>query len=95
MNLRPLNDLVILRRQEKTETSEGGILLPGRAAEASVYGEVLAVGPGRVLDNGERSRMDVNVGDVVMFDADYARPSKVDGEEVLIVAAENLIATVG
>jgi chaperonin GroES len=94
MKLAPLNDIVILRRQEKTETSAGGILLPGQAAEDSIFGEVLAVGPGRVLENGERSQMDVTVGDVVMFDRDYARQSKVDGEEILIVAAENLIATV-
>jgi chaperonin GroES len=94
MNLAPLNDIVILRRQDKSETSAGGILLPGRAAEDSNFGEVIAVGPGKMLDNGTRSHMDVTVGDTVMFDAEYARPAKVDGEDILIIAADNLIATV-
>lgn len=94
MKLAPLNDIVILRRQDKTETTAGGILLPGRAAEDSNFGEVIAVGPGKMLDSGERSHMDVTVGDVVMFDVEYARSAKVDGEEILIIAAENLIATV-
>lgn len=92
-NLRPLNDIVIVRRQDKTETTAGGILLPGSAAEDSNIGEVIAVGPGR-FEAGIRVPMDVTVGNVVMFDQNYARTVKVDGEELLVIAAENLISIV-
>jgi chaperonin GroES len=91
--LRPLNDIVVIRRQSKTETTAGGIILPGDAAEDSNMGEVVGVGPGR-FDNGVRVPMDVKEGDVVMFDAHYARTIKVDGKELLVVAAENLISIV-
>lgn len=92
--LHPLNDIVILRRQDKNEVSAGGILMPGRAAEESNFGVVLAAGPGRMLDTGTRHPTDVEEGNLVMFDVEYARSAKVDGEEILIIASENILAIV-
>ena len=67
MKIRPLHDRVIVRRQEEEETSAGGIVLPGSAQEKPNQGEVVAVGSGRVLDNGESRAVDVSVGDTVVF----------------------------
>ncbi len=67
MNIRPLHDRVIVRRKEEEATSAGGIVLPGSAKEKPNQGEILAVGHGRVLDNGEVRPLDVKVGDVVVF----------------------------
>jgi chaperonin GroES len=65
MKIRPLHDRVIVRREEEEQKTAGGILLPGSAQEKPNRGEVVAVGSGRVLDNGDVRAVDVNVGDVV------------------------------
>tara|TARA_B100000780_G_scaffold241111_1_gene183482 strand:- start:320 stop:610 length:291 start_codon:yes stop_codon:yes gene_type:complete len=90
MNIRPLHDRVVIRRQEET-TSVGGIVLPGSAAEKPNQGEVLAVGPGRITTNGEQQAMSVKVGDTVLF-GPYAGNStaKINGEEVLIVSESEI-----
>jgi chaperonin GroES len=67
MKIRPLHDRVIVRREEEEQKTAGGILLPGSAQEKPNRGEVVAVGSGRVLDNGDVRAVDVNVGDVVVF----------------------------
>ncbi|MEC7910365.1 MAG: co-chaperone GroES [Pseudomonadota bacterium] len=91
MKLRPLGDRVIVRRNDEEETTEGGIVIPGSAAEKPSQGEVLAVGPGRTLDNGEIQAPSVKKGDVVVF-GQYAGSNtvKVDGDE-LVVLNENEI----
>ena len=91
MKLRPLGDRVIVRRNDEEETTEGGIVIPGSAAEKPSQGEVLAVGPGRTLDNGEVQAPSVKKGDVVVF-GQYAGSNtvKVDGDE-LVVLNENEI----
>ena len=91
MKLRPLGDRVIVRRNDEEETTEGGIVIPGSAAEKPSQGEVLAVGPGRTLDNGEIQAPSVKKGDVVVF-GQYAGSNtvKVDGDE-LVVLTENEI----
>ena len=91
MKLRPLGDRVIVRRNDEEETTEGGIVIPGSAAEKPSQGEVLAVGPGRTLDNGEVQAPSVKKGDVVVF-GQYAGGNtvKVDGDE-LVVLNENEI----
>ena len=91
MKLRPLGDRVIVRRNDEEETTEGGIVIPGSAAENPSQGEVLAVGPGRTLDNGEIQAPSVKKGDVVVF-GQYAGSNtvKVDGDE-LVVLNENEI----
>ena len=67
MKIRPLHDRVIVRREEEEQTTAGGILLPGSAQEKPNQGEVVAVGSGRVLDNGDLRAVDVKIGDTVVF----------------------------
>jgi chaperonin GroES len=95
MKIRPLHDRVIVRRQEEEETSAGGIVLPGSAQEKPNQGEVVAVGSGRVLDNGELRAVDVSVGDTVVF-GKYAGSDTidVDGEELVILSESDIKAVV-
>ncbi|WP_417761658.1 co-chaperone GroES [Shewanella sp.] len=95
MNIRPLHDRVIVKRLEVEATSAGGIVLTGSAAEKSSRAEVLAVGHGRILENGEVRPLDVKVGDVVIFNEGYGvKKEKIDGEEVLILSESDLMAIV-
>jgi chaperonin GroES len=86
MKIRPLQDRVVVRRSEEEATSAGGIVLPGSAAEKPNRGEVVAVGPGRVANNGELIAPSVQAGDQVLF-GQYAGSNtiKIDGEELLIM----------
>jgi chaperonin GroES len=95
MKIRPLHDRVIVRREEEEQKTAGGILLPGSAQEKPNRGEVVAVGSGRVLDNGDVRAVDVNVGDVVVF-GQYAGNDKmdVDGEELIILSESDIKAVV-
>ncbi len=95
MKIRPLHDRVIVRREEEEQKTAGGILLPGSAQEKPNRGEVVAVGSGRVLDNGDVRALDVNVGDVVVF-GQYAGNDKidVDGEELIILSESDIKAVV-
>lgn len=94
MNIRPLHDRIVVKRLESETKSAGGIVLTGSAAEKSSKGEVIAVGNGRVLNNGERVAVDVNVGDTVLFGAYVEKTEKVDGEELLIMKEENVLGVV-
>lgn len=95
MNIRPLHDRVIVKREEVESKSAGGIVLTGSAAEASNRGEVLAVGNGRILENGSVQPLDVKVGDIVIFNEGFsAKKEKIDGEEVLILSESDLMAVV-
>ncbi|HBX38712.1 MAG TPA: co-chaperone GroES [Pseudohongiella sp.] len=85
MNIRPLQDRVVVRRKEEETKTAGGIVLPGSAAEKPAQGEVLAVGPGRILENGEKRPVDVKVGDVVVFGKYASNTVKIDDEELLIL----------
>tara|TARA_B100000614_G_C14449263_1_gene453550 strand:+ start:394 stop:687 length:294 start_codon:yes stop_codon:yes gene_type:complete len=95
MKFNPLGDKLLVRRSDEEETSAGGIVLPGSAAEKPSQGEVLAIGPGRVLDSGEKVEVPVSVGDIVVF-GQYAGSNtiKVDGEELLILSESDLLGTV-
>jgi chaperonin GroES len=95
MNIRPLYDRVVVRRKEEEQTTAGGILLPGSAKEKPNQGEVVAVGTGKVLDNGETRPMAVNVGDKVVF-GQYAGSNtiEVDGEELIIMSESEIYAVV-
>ncbi len=95
MNIRPLHDRVVVRRQEEESTSAGGIVLPGSAKEKPNQGEVVAVGNGRVLDNGEVRPVDVKVGDTVVF-GKYAGSDtiEVNGEELVILSESDIKAIV-
>ena len=86
MKIRPLHDRVVVRRKEEEETTAGGILLPGTAKEKPNQGEVVAVGEGKVLENGKVRPMAVKVGDKIFF-GQYAGSNtvKVDDEELIIM----------
>lgn len=94
MNIRPLHDKVILKREEIETKSAGGIVLTGSAAQKSNRGKVLAVGNGRTLDNGTVLPLNVKVGDVVIFNDFATKEEKIDGEEVLIISEDNILAIV-
>lgn len=95
MTIRPLHDRVVVRRKEEEQTSAGGIVLPGSAKEKPNQGEVIAVGNGRVLDNGDVRPVDVKVGDTVVF-GKYAGSDtiEVDGEELVILSENDIKAVV-
>ena len=95
MKIRPLHDRVVVRREEEEEKTAGGILLPGSAKEKPNQGEIIAVGSGRVLDNGEVRPLDVKVGDIVVF-GKYAGSDTidVDGEELVILSESDIKAVV-
>ena len=95
MNIRPLHDRVIVKRVEEETTSPGGIVLPGSAAEKPQRGEVVAVGNGRVLDNGDVRALDVKAGDSVLFGKYSGSEVKVDGEEYLVMKEEDIIGIIG
>ncbi len=85
MNIRPLHDRVVVRRLEEETTTAGGIVLPDSAAEKPSQGEVLAIGTGKILDNGEVRPLDVSKGDKVIFGQYGGSTVKIDGEELLIL----------
>ena len=85
MTIRPLNDRVVVKRLEAEEKTASGIVLPGSAAEKPDMGEVLAVGNGKLLENGDRQALDVKVGDKVIFGKYSGQTVKVDGEELLVM----------
>ena len=95
MKIRPLHDRVIVRREEEEQKTAGWILLPGSAQEQPNQGEVVTVGSGRILDNGDVRPIDVKVGDTVVF-GQYAGNDKidVDGEELIILSEGDIKAVV-
>ena len=95
MKIRPLYDRVVVRRKEEEETSAGGIVLPGSAKEKPNQGEVISIGDGKVLDNGEIRPLAVKVGDTVVF-GQYAGSNtiEVDGEELIIMGESEIFAIV-
>src|SRR5205809_3654576 len=93
-SLKPLGDRVIVKAKAKEETTRSGIVLPDTASEKPQEGSVLAVGPGRMLDNGKRVEMDVKTGDKVLF-AKYAGTEvKLDSEDYLVIRETDLLAVV-
>jgi chaperonin GroES len=94
MNIRPLHDRVVVRRMEEERTTAGGIVIPDSATEKPSTGEVMAVGNGKVTDSGEVRAMDVKVGDKVMFGKYSGTEVKVDGEELLIMREDDIMAVV-
>mgnify|MGYP003510712037 CR=1 FL=1 len=96
MNLRPLADRVIVKRAEEERKSAGGIIIPDNAsAEKPQRGTVLAVGPGKTLDNGTVRTVGLNVGDVVLFGKYSGNEIKIDGQEVIIMREDDVMAVVG
>ncbi len=92
--LRPLGDRVVIQPTPREEMTKSGIVLPDTAKEKPQEGSVLAVGPGRILDDGKRESIDVKVGDKVLY-AKYAGTEfKIDGDELLIVSQKDILAIV-
>ncbi|MGD6858391.1 MAG: co-chaperone GroES [Enterobacteriaceae bacterium] len=96
MKIRPLHDRVVVKREEEEESkSPGGIVLTGSAAGKSNRGKVLAVGNGRVLENGSLKKLDVKVGDIVIFNDGYGvKSEKINDKEVLIMSESDILAVV-
>ena len=92
MNIRPLQDRVIIKRMEEEKTSEGGIIIPDSATEKPIKGEVVAVGNGLVLDNGEIRPLDLKVGDKVLFGKYSGTEVKLEGEELLVMKEDAVMA---
>lgn len=92
MKIRPLHDRVIVKRLEEEKTSPGGIVIPDSAAEKPVKGEVLAVGNGKILENGQVRGLDVKVGDKVLFGKYSGNEVKVDGVEYLVMREDDIMA---
>ncbi len=91
MKIRPLHDRVIVKRVEEERTSAGGIVLPDSATEKPSQGEVLAVGNGKLLDNGDMRALDVKVGDKILFGKYAGNEVKVDGEELIVMREEDIM----
>ena len=91
IKIRPLQDRVVVRRLEEKESIKGGIIIPDTAKEKPQEGEVMAVGDGKVLNNGTRVAMDVKVGDRILFGKYAGSEVKLDGEELLIMREEDIL----
>ncbi|OFV92761.1 MAG: co-chaperone GroES [Acidobacteria bacterium RIFCSPLOWO2_12_FULL_54_10] len=91
MNIRPLHDRVVVKRLEEKEVMRGGIVIPDSAKEKPQEGEVLAVGNGKILDNGTRVAMDVKVGDRILFGKYSGSEVKIDGQEYLIMREDDIL----
>jgi chaperonin GroES len=95
MKFRPLGDRVLVKRTDEEQTTEGGIVLPGSAAEKPSQGEVLAVGPGKSLENGELQAVAVKEGDLVVF-GQYAGSNtvKIDGDELVVLNEQDILGVI-
>ena len=91
MNIRPLNDRIIVKRVEEERKTASGIVIPDTAAEKPDQGEVLAVGSGKVLDDGKVRKLDIKVGDRVLFAKYAGQAVKVKGEEVLVMREDDVM----
>lgn len=93
-NVRPLHDRVIVRRLDEEEKSAGGIIIPDSAKEKPVQGKVLAVGNGKILDDGSVRALDVKVDDTVIFSKYAGTEIKLDGEEVLMMREDDILGVI-
>ena len=94
MKISPLHDRVIVKRLEEDRTSPGGIVIPDTAAEEPIQGKIVAVGKGKILENGEIRPLDVKVGDKILFGKYSGTEVKVDGEELVVMREEDVMAVI-
>ena len=92
MKVRPLHDRLLVRRVEEKETAKGGIIIPDSAKEKPQEGKVLAVGTGKILENGTKLPLDVKAGDNILFGKYSGTEIKIDGEDVLILREDEVLA---
>ncbi len=95
MAVKPLADKILVKRLEAEEVTKGGIVLPDSAKEKPKEGRVVEVGPGKVMDDGNRSTMQIKKGDRILFTSYAGTEIKVDGEEYLIMSEDDVLAIVG
>ena len=94
LKIRPLHDRVIIKRLDEERTSPGGIVIPDSATEKPIKGKGIAVGKGKILENGEVRPLDVKVGDNILFGKYSGTEVKVDGEELLVMREEDVMAVI-
>ena len=94
MKIRPLQDRVIVKRVAEEERTKGGIIIPDTAKEKPIEGKVLAVGNGKVMENGQVRSLDVKAGDIILFTKYAGTEVKLDGEEHLIIREEDILGVV-
>lgn len=92
MSIRPLHDRVIVKRVEEERKTASGIVIPDSATEKPVRGKIIAVGKGKILESGEVRPLDVKIGDIVLFGKYSGTEIKIDGEELLVMREEDLVA---
>ena len=92
IKIQPLADRIVVKPIEREEVTKGGIVLPDTVKERPVEGEVLAVGPGKLTDDGKRAPMDIKVGDIVIYTKYGGTEIKVDDEELIILNESNILA---
>jgi chaperonin GroES len=94
MKIRPLHDRILVKRLEEERTSAGGIIIPDTATEKPIQGKVIAVGNGKILEDGSIRKLDVKVGDKVLFGKYGGTEVKVDGEELLVMREDDIMAVI-
>jgi chaperonin GroES len=94
MKIRPLHDRVIVQRIQEEEKTKGGIIIPDTAKEKPQEGKVIAVGPGKVLENGTKITLDVKVGDKILFGKYSGTEIKIEGEEYLMMREDDILGVI-
>lgn len=94
MNIQPLHDRIVIKRMEEEKVSAGGIVIPDSAKEKPIKGQVIAVGEGKPLDNGQVRAPKVKAGDTVLFGKYSGTEVKIDGEELLIAREDDILAII-
>ena len=94
MKIRPLHDRVIVKRLEEERTSPGGIVIPDTAAEKPIQGKIVAIGKGKILEDGTVRALDVKVGDKILFGKYSGTEVKVDGEDLVVMREEDVMAVI-
>ena len=92
MKIRPLHDRILVKREEEKEVKKGGIIIPDTAKEKPQEGKVIAVGNGKILENGTKLELDVKAGDKILFGKYSGTDIKIDGKEVLILREDEVLA---
>jgi chaperonin GroES len=94
MKIRPLHDRVVIKRMEEERTSPGGIVIPDTATEKPIKGEVMAVGKGKIMENGDVRPLDLKTGDKVLFGKYSGTEVKVEGEDFLVMREDDVMAVI-
>ena len=94
MKIRPLHDRVVIKRMDEEKTSPGGIVIPDSATEKPVKGEVIAVGNGKISDDGKTTPLDVKVGDIVLFGKYSGTEVKLDSDELVVMREDDIMAVI-